>query len=96
MNTARSAMASHLLGMALAGKWTRAVSRVHPARRWRTRRRLELGSGLAAAHYKLDNLVAILDHNTLQITGHTRDVMSNEPSTRNGARSAGRPQCERP
>jgi transketolase len=36
-------------------------------------------AGLAAAHYKLDNLVAILDHNTLQITGHTHDVMSNEP-----------------
>jgi transketolase len=36
-------------------------------------------AGLAAAHYNLDNLVAILDHNTLQITGHTRDVMSNEP-----------------
>lgn len=36
-------------------------------------------AGLAAAHYRLDNLVAILDHNTLQITGHTRDVMSNEP-----------------
>ncbi len=36
-------------------------------------------AGLAAAHYKLDNLTAIIDHNTLQITGHTRDVMSNEP-----------------
>jgi transketolase len=36
-------------------------------------------AGLAAAHYKLDNLFAILDHNTLQITGHTRDVMCNEP-----------------
>ncbi len=36
-------------------------------------------AGLAATHYKLDNLFAILDHNTLQITGHTRDVMSNEP-----------------
>jgi transketolase len=36
-------------------------------------------AGLAAAHYKLDNLVAILDHNTLQITGHTREVMCNEP-----------------
>jgi transketolase len=36
-------------------------------------------AALAAAHYKLDHLVAILDHNTLQITGHTRDVMSNEP-----------------
>jgi transketolase len=36
-------------------------------------------AGLAAAHYKLDNLIAILDHNTLQITGHTREVMCNEP-----------------
>lgn len=36
-------------------------------------------AGLAAAHYGLDNLVAILDHNTLQITGHTRDVMGTEP-----------------
>ena len=36
-------------------------------------------AAMAAAHYKLDNLVAILDHNTLQITGHTHDVMSNEP-----------------
>jgi transketolase len=36
-------------------------------------------AAMAAAHYRLDNLVAILDHNTLQITGHTRDVMSNEP-----------------
>ena len=36
-------------------------------------------AALAAAHYDLDNLVAILDHNTLQITGHTREVMSTEP-----------------
>src|SRR4030095_624605 len=36
-------------------------------------------AALAAAHYKLDNLFAILDHNSLQITGHTREVMSNEP-----------------
>ena len=34
---------------------------------------------MAAAHYKLDNLTAVLDHNTLQITGRTRDVCSNEP-----------------
>jgi transketolase len=34
---------------------------------------------MAAAHYRLDNLTAILDHNTLQITGHTRDVCCNEP-----------------
>lgn len=68
------------LGMALAGKMDFAPYRVFTL----------LGDGelaegsnweaaLAAAHYDLDNLVAILDHNTLQITGHTRDVMSNEP-----------------
>lgn len=34
---------------------------------------------MAAAHYRLDNLTAIVDCNTLQITGRTRDVMSNEP-----------------
>jgi len=36
-------------------------------------------AGLAAAHYKLDNLTAIIDHNTLQISGRTHDVCSNEP-----------------
>jgi transketolase len=36
-------------------------------------------AAMAAAHYKLDNLTAILDHNTLQITGRTRDVCSSEP-----------------
>jgi transketolase len=68
------------VGMALAGKMDGAAFRVFTL----------LGDGelaegsnweaaLAAAHYRLDNLVAILDHNTLQITGRTRDVMSNEP-----------------
>jgi transketolase len=68
------------IGMALAGKMDAAPYRVFTL----------LGDGelaegsnweaaLAAAHYKLDNLTAIIDHNTLQITGHTRDVMSNEP-----------------
>lgn len=32
-----------------------------------------------AAHYKLDNLVVFVDHNGLQISGHTKDVMSFEP-----------------
>ena len=36
-------------------------------------------AAMAAAHYKLDNLTAIIDHNALQITGRTRDVCSNEP-----------------
>jgi transketolase len=68
------------IGMALAAKMDGASYRVYTL----------LGDGelaegsnweasLAAAHYQLDNLTAILDHNTLQITGHTRDVMSNEP-----------------
>jgi transketolase len=68
------------IGMALAAKMDSASYRVFTL----------LGDGelaegsnweaaLAASHYKLDNLTAIIDHNTLQITGHTRDVMSNEP-----------------
>jgi transketolase len=68
------------VGMALAAKMDQADYRVFTL----------LGDGelaegsnweaaMAAAHYKLDNLTAILDHNTLQITGRTRDVCSNEP-----------------
>ena len=68
------------VGMAIAGKMDEAPYRVFAL----------LGDGelaegsnweaaLAGAHYDLDNLTAIIDHNTLQITGHTRDVMSNEP-----------------
>jgi transketolase len=68
------------IGMALAAKMDGAKYRVFTL----------LGDGelaegsnweaaLGAAHYKLDNLVAILDHNRLQITGLTCDVMSNEP-----------------
>ena len=68
------------VGLALAGKMDGADYRVFTL----------LGDGelaegsnweaaMAAAHYKLDNLTAILDHNTLQITGRTRDVCSNEP-----------------
>src|SRR3984885_8556731 len=67
-------------GMAIAGKMDSATYRVFTL----------LGDGelaegsnweaaMAAAHYKLDNLTAIIDHNTLQISGRTRDVMSNEP-----------------
>ena len=68
------------VGMALAAKMEDAPYRVFTL----------LGDGelaegsnweaaLAGSHYQLDNLVAILDHNTLQITGHTREVMSTEP-----------------
>ncbi len=36
-------------------------------------------AAMMASHYKLDNLVAILDHNTLQITGRNKDVCSPHP-----------------
>lgn len=36
-------------------------------------------AAMAGAHYRLDNLTAIVDCNTLQITGRTRDVMNHEP-----------------
>ncbi len=36
-------------------------------------------AAMTAAHYGLDNLVAILDRNRLQIDGHTAEVMSLEP-----------------
>ncbi|MCC9076567.1 transketolase [Litorilinea aerophila] len=36
-------------------------------------------ASLVAAHYKLDNLVVIVDRNGLQITGPTEDVVALEP-----------------
>jgi transketolase len=33
----------------------------------------------AAAHYKVDNLVLFVDHNGLQISGKTRDIMNMDP-----------------
>jgi transketolase len=36
-------------------------------------------AALTAAHYKLDNLCAIIDKNTLQITGPTQDVCNTDP-----------------
>ena len=68
------------VGIALAGKKDRAGYKVYTL----------LGDGeldegsnweaaMAAAHYKLDNLVAIVDRNNLQITGNTEDVCALEP-----------------
>jgi transketolase len=68
------------VGVAIAGKLDKADYRVF----------VLMGDGelaegsnweaaMSAAHYQLDNLVAIIDHNTLQITGRTRDVCCNEP-----------------
>ncbi|MCF0040545.1 transketolase [Dyadobacter fanqingshengii] len=36
-------------------------------------------AALSASHYKLDNLCAILDKNTLQISGPTADVLNTDP-----------------
>lgn len=71
---------SSSIGMALAGKLDKKDYRVY----------VLLGDGelqegqvweasMAAAHYKLDNLTAFLDHNGLQIDGKITDVMSPEP-----------------
>lgn len=71
---------SWAVGMALAGKMDKRDNRVYAL----------LGDGeiqegmvwealMAAAHYKLDNLLAFVDHNGLQIDGKTSEVMSPEP-----------------
>jgi len=71
---------SWAVGMALAAKMDGLEYRVYTL----------LGDGeieeglvweafMAAHHYKLDNLVAFLDHNGLQIDGPTCEVMSPEP-----------------
>lgn len=69
-------------GMALAGKISSSDYKVYAI----------LGDGeieegqvweaaMFAAHYQLDNLTAIIDHNGLQIDGKITDVMSPEPIT---------------
>lgn len=65
------------VGMAIASKMNRDPNRIYCL----------MGDGeqaegsvweaaMAAAHYKLDNLVLILDRNRLQISGNTEDVMA--------------------
>jgi len=67
-------------GMALGLRLERILSRVYCL----------LGDGeiqegqiweaaMTAAHYKIDNLCAIVDHNNLQIDGYCSDVMNVEP-----------------
>lgn len=71
---------SWAVGMALAGKIDNESYRVYSL----------LGDGeieegmvweaaMAAAHYKLDNLMAFVDHNGLQIDGRVQEVMSPLP-----------------
>lgn len=67
------------VGMALAGKMNRKDYRVYTV----------MGDGelaegsvwegaMAAGHYKLDNLCAVVDRNRLQISGDTENVMSQD------------------
>ena len=67
------------IGMALAGKMDKRDYRVYTV----------MGDGelaegsvwegaLAASHYKLDNLCAVIDRNRLQISGSTEDVMHHD------------------
>ncbi len=71
---------SWAVGMALAGKMDKKDYRVY----------VMVGDGeleegmvweatMAAAHYKLDNLLLFVDHNGLQIDGRITEVMSPEP-----------------
>lgn len=71
---------SAAVGMALAGKLDKKGYRVYSL----------LGDGelaegqvweatMSAAHYKLDNLTAFVDHNGLQIDGKVSDVMGSDP-----------------
>ena len=67
------------VGMALAGKMDKKDYRVYTV----------IGDGelaegsvwegaMAASHYKLDNLCAVVDRNRLQISGNTEDVMHHD------------------
>lgn len=67
------------VGMALAGKADRRTYRVYTV----------MGDGelaegsvwegaMAAGHYRLDNLCAVVDRNRLQISGNTEDVMAHD------------------
>ncbi|MBN1303945.1 MAG: transketolase [Anaerolineales bacterium] len=68
------------VGIALAGKKNGLSYRVYTLL---GDGELEEGSNweasMSAAHYKLDNLVVIIDRNTLQITGRTEEVSQLEP-----------------
>lgn len=67
------------VGMALAGKMDKKDYRVYTV----------MGDGelaegtiwegaMAASHYKLDNLCAVVDRNRLQISGNTEDIMAHD------------------
>jgi transketolase len=73
------------VGIALAGKMDRKDYRVFTLL---SDGELAEGSNweaaMTAAHYRLDNLIAIVDRNGLQIRGSTEDVCQLSPLTREG------------
>lgn len=63
-------------GLALAAKYKKADYRVFAVvGDGELQEGLVWESAMSAAHYKLDNLVVLLDHNNCQIDGHCTEVM---------------------
>lgn len=67
------------VGMALAAKMNQSKKRVYTVMGDGELAEGSIWEGVMAAnHYKLDNLCAIIDRNGLQISGRTEDVMSHD------------------
>lgn len=67
-------------GMAIAGKLNNKDYRVYAVLGDGECQEGQIwGAAMSAAHYKLDNLTAILDHNGLQIDGPNNEIMNIEP-----------------
>lgn len=68
------------VGMAIAGKVDRRGYRVFVLLSDGENDEGAVWEGaMAASHYRLDNLIAIIDRNRLQVDGWTKDVMNPEP-----------------
>lgn len=68
------------VGMAIAGKVDRKGYRVFVLLSDGENDEGAVWEGaMAACHYRLDNLIAIIDRNRLQVDGWTEDVMNSEP-----------------
>ncbi len=68
------------VGMALAGKRSGKSYRVYTIMGDGELAEASVWEGaMAAGHYQLDNLCAVVDRNKLQISGTTEEVMSHEP-----------------
>lgn len=67
-------------GMALAGKIDKKDYRVYAlVGDGEVQEGIIWEAAMSAAHYKLDNLTVLMDHNGLQIDGKNEDVMNIEP-----------------